>query len=134
MSITQSYKIIFMKMISKRFAIIVFLSLTACKEAPPIKALEKVVIKGIGTEVIEKFSRNSVQELSKLGLSQEAIEFVVKNFDDDMIRSFIKTADQSKQFLVSVKKSPQMLRTWKLFSSSEFGSNIRQLRWINREL
>ena len=84
--------------------------------------------------LIEKVTKNSATELSELGLSKEAREFVAKNFDDDLTKQFLKIVSENKTFLNTVKRNPKFLETWKVFSETNFGSNPKQLSWINREL
>lgn len=105
----------------------------SCKKAST-EVIEKTALKEVGTELIEKITKNSAKELSELGLSKEVGEFISKNFDDDLTRQFLKIVSENKNFLNTVKRNPKFLETWKVFSETNFGSNPKQLSWINREL
>lgn len=119
---------------SKLFLILLLPILTiSCRKAST-EVLEKTALKKVGTELVEKITRNFALELSEIGLSKEATEFVIKNYDDDLIKQFLKVASENKNFLNTVKRNPEFLETWKVFSGTNFGSNPKQLSWINRML
>lgn len=99
-----------------------------------IEVVEKTGLKEFGNEVIEKITKNSAKELSELGLSKEAKAFITKNFDDDITKQFLKVASENKTFLSYAKSNPTFIKTWKTFSETNFASNPKQLRWINKEL
>jgi hypothetical protein len=113
------------------FIVIIFI--ISCKKAST-EVIEKTVLKDVGNEIIEKVTKNSIKELSELGLSKEAREFVAKNFDDDLTKQFLKVASENIKFLKTVKRNPKFLDTWKFFAETNFCSNPEQLSWINREL
>lgn len=113
--------------------VLLLILVSSCRKAST-EVLEKTALKEVGTELIEKVTKNSVTELSELGLSKEAREFVAKNFDDDLRKQFLKVASENKKFLNTVKRNPKFLETWKVFSETNFGSHPKQLSWINREL
>ena len=115
------------------FFLVMMVLVSSCRKAST-ELLEKTALKEIGTEIIEKATRNSVNELSALGLSKEGKEFVIKNFDDDLAKRFLKVASTNKIFLNTVKRNPKFLETWKVFGETTFGSNPNQLSWITREL
>jgi len=113
--------------------LLLIILISSCRKTST-EILEKTALKEVGTELIEKITKNSAKELSELGLSKEAAEFAVKNFDDDLTKQFLKVASENKTFLNTVKRNPKFLETWKVFSETNFGSNPKQLSWINREL
>lgn len=113
--------------------LLILILVSSCRKAST-EVLEKTALKEVGTELIEKVTKNSVTELSELGLSKEAREFATKNFDDDLTKQFLKVASENKNFLNTVKRNPKFLETWKVFSETNFGANPKQLSWINREL
>ncbi|MFH6936001.1 DNA/RNA non-specific endonuclease [Flavobacterium sp. FlaQc-30] len=96
--------------------------------------IEKTVLKEAGTEVLEKITKNSAKEIAELGLSKEASKFIANNFDDDLATQFLKVASENKNFINTVKRNPKFLKTWKIFSETQFGSNPNQLSWIHRML
>ena len=122
-----------MKLINNTIPILLlsFLFLiSSCKKAAT-EVVEKTALKEVGTEVIEKITKNYAKELSELGLSKEVGEFVAKNFDDDLTKQFLKVASENKTFLTYAKSNPAFLNTWKTFSETNFASNPNQIRWIN---
>jgi hypothetical protein len=106
------------------------LLVSSCRKTST-EILEKTALKEVGTELIEKITKNSAKELSELGLSKEATEFVAKNFDDDLTKQFLKVASENKTFLTYAKSNPAFINTWKTFSETNFASNPNQIRWIN---
>ena len=74
--------------------VLLLILVSSCRKAST-EVLEKTAIKEVGTELIEKVTKNSVTELSELGLSKEAREFVAKNFDDDLRKQFLKVASEN---------------------------------------
>ena len=106
------------------------LIITSCRKAST-EVLEKTALKELGTELIEKITKNTAKELSELGLSKEAAEFVAKNFDDDLTKQFLKVATENRNFLTYAKSNPAFIKTWKTFSETNFASNPDQIRWIN---
>lgn len=112
---------------------LLLISVTSCRKAST-ELIEKTAIKEFGTEIIEKATRNTIEELSELGLSKEGKEFIVKNFDEDLTKQFLKVASENKTFLNTAKRNPKFLETWKIFAETNFGSNPSQLSWITREL
>lgn len=122
-----------MKLINKSkllIAILTFLLITSCRKTTS-EVIEKTALKEVGSEIIEKITKNSAKELSELGLSKEVGEFVAKNFDDDLTKQFLKVASENKNFLTYAKSNPAFLNTWKTFSETNFASNPNQIRWIN---
>jgi hypothetical protein len=109
-----------------------FLLISSCRKATG-EVLEKTALKEVGSEIIEKITGNSLKELSELGLSKEIIS-VIKNFDDDLSEQFLKHVSQNKLFLSNLKANPAILKTWKKFAYTDFGSDIHKLRWIHKEL
>lgn len=102
----------------------------SCRKAST-EVIEKTTLKEIGTEVIEKVTKNSAKELSELGLSKEVVEFISKNLDDDLTKQFLKVTSENKTFLTYAKSNPAFINTWKIFSETNFASNPNQIRWIN---
>lgn len=113
--------------------ILIFLLISSCRKTTS-EVLEKTALKEVGSEIVEKITGNSLKELSELGLSKEAAEFVAKNFDDDLTKQFLKVASENKEFLTYAKSNPAFINTWKTFSETNFASNPKQLRWINSAL
>lgn len=99
-----------------------------------IEVIEKTGFKKAGTEAIEIVTKNSATELSELGFSKEAREFIAKNLDDDLTKQFLKVTSENRNFLNTIKRNPKFLETWKVFAETNFGSNPKQLSWLNREL
>lgn len=112
---------------------LLLISVTSCRKAST-ELIEKTAIKEVGTEIIDKITRNSIEELASLGLSKEGKKFIIKNFDDDLTKQFLKIASENKTFLNTIKRNPRFLETWKVFAETSFGSNPKQLSWITREL
>jgi hypothetical protein len=113
--------------------VIFLLFMASCRKAST-EVLEKTALKKVGSEFIENVSKKSFKEISELGLSKEATDFVIKNFDDDLTKQFLKIASENRNFLNTVKRNPKFIDTWKIFAETNFGSKPKQLSWINREL
>lgn len=113
--------------------LLVLFSALSCRKAP-VEVIEKTILKEVGTEIIEKITKNSAKEVSELGLSKEVKDFVFKNFDDDLTKQFLQIASKNKDFLTYAQSNPTFLNTWQTFAETNFASNTKQLRWINSEL
>lgn len=115
------------------FLLLLLLLNSSCKKAST-EIIERTGIKAIATTFFEKATINFASELAELGLSKEAAELIIKNFDDDLIKQFLKIASEDKNFLNTIKRNPNFLKTYKIFAQTNFSANPKQLSWLTRNL
>lgn len=97
------------------------------------KIVEKVVKTTMLTRASEEIVESYVKEISEIGLSKEAKEYALANFDNQIIEKFLKIVKTEKKFLANINSNPAFLKSWKTFSNTGFSSNINQFNRIQQD-
>lgn len=97
------------------------LLISSCRKASN-EILEKVGLKKIEVEIIErigtkelksKVSKNILKEISDFGLSKEASNILVREFEEDLALKFSKDIAEKPAFLKLINENPILLSSYK---------------------